>query len=303
MTIALQTTGKPWDMRKGMEMKEYVVLKDGVRMPRMGLGTWLIGESAADRKQEIDAIRAGIEGGVTLIDTAEMYGDGRSENLVGEAIAPYPREDLFIVSKVLPSHAGKGHLEKSLDGSLRQLNTDYLDLYLLHWRGDIPFDETVACMEKMVEKGKIRRWGVSNFDSDDMRELLLVPGGDNCMVNQVLYHLGSRGIEHDLLSYMEEERIPVMAYCPLAQAGSLRREMMHNQVLERVAAKYGIGVIELLLLFVLKKENVVAIPRSSSKKHVLANLAVRNVELAGEDYEAICREYPAPVGRVPLDVV
>ncbi len=284
-------------------MQEYITLKDGTKISRLGLGTWLIGENKPDRQQEIDALRAGIEAGVTLIDTAEMYGDGRSENLVGEAISPYRREDLFLVSKVLPSHAGKRHLEKSLDGSLKQLKTDYLDMYLLHWRGGVPFAETVACMEEMIKKGKIRRWGVSNLDSDDMEELLSVPDGDHCMVNQVLYHLGSRGIEHDLLSYMDKERIPVMAYCPLAQAGSLRREMMHNQVLGDVAAKYGIGVIELMLLFVLQKDNVIAIPRSSKKEHVLSNLAVRDIELEKADYDAICREYPAPVGRVPLDVV
>ncbi len=284
-------------------MKEFVTLKDGGKMSRIGLGTWLIGDDRAQRQQEIEALRAGIENGVTLIDTAEMYGDGRAENLVGEAIAPYPREELFLVSKVLPSHAGKGQLEQSLDGSLKQLGTDYLDLYLLHWRGGIPFAETVFCMEEMVKKGKIRRWGVSNLDRPAMRELLSVPDGKNCMVNQVLYHLGSRGIEYDLLGYMEEERIPVMAYCPLAQAGSLRSEMMHNKVLEEVAAKYGISIFQLMLLFVLKKENVVAIPRSSKKEHVLLNLAVRDIDLAEEDYNTICMEYPAPEGPVPLDVV
>lgn len=284
-------------------MSEYVKLKDGTRIPRLGMGTWYLGEKFNKRNQEIEAIQTGIDSGIRLIDTAEMYGEGAAEQLIGQAISDYNREDLFLVSKVYPHNAGKYRLRKSLNHSLQRMKTDYLDLYLLHWRGNISLEETVECMEAMVAEGKIRHWGVSNFDKEDMEELMQVPNGKNCMVNQVLYHMGSRGIEYDLLPWQREHGIPIMAYCPLAQAGTLRGQLLKNAVLKEIAGQYGISVMQLLLLFVLQQENVIAIPRSGNAKHVLENRSVLDMRLSEEDLMRIDKEFPAPDRKVPLDIV
>ena len=163
---------------------EYIILKNGVSVPKLGLGTWYLGEKLSAREEEIRALQTGIKQGMTLIDTAEMYGNGHSEQLVGQAVRDYDRKELFLVSKVLPQNAGENRLRRSLNHTLRMMRTNYLDLYLLHWRGSIPLAETVRCMEEMVEEGKIRAWGVSNFDTDDMEELFGIPGGEHCAVNQ-----------------------------------------------------------------------------------------------------------------------
>ena len=284
-------------------MQNDIKLKDGTLLPRIGMGTWLLGDKAECRQQEIEALQAGIEVGIKVIDTAEMYGQGRSEQLVGQAIGKYDREDIFLVSKVFPHNAGRQSIGKSLRQSLNFLNTEYLDLYLLHWRGSISLRETVECMEELVAEGKIRRWGVSNFDVDDMEELISIPGGENCAVNQVLYHLGSRGVEYDLLPWLEQHDIPLMAYCPLAQAGDLREELLGSRELQDIADKYRISVLQLLLAFVLQKKNVFAIPRSGKKEHVLANWEVRDLILEQEDLKVIDGVFPAPKRKVPLDVV
>ena len=234
-----------------MTGQQYIKLKDGTLMPKLGMGTWCLGDHQSEKNKEIDALRAGMDAGIQMIDTAEMYGEGRAEELVGEAVKGYKREDLFLVSKVYPHNAGKKKIYQSVERSLKRLGTDYLDLYLLHWRGSVPLSETVECMEDLVRKGRIRNWGVSNFDTDDMEELIQVDSGENCVINQVLYHLGSRGIEYDLLPWLKEHEIPVMAYCPLAQAGSLRRDMTENAVLKKIASQYGITVIQLLIAFVM----------------------------------------------------
>ncbi|SDM53465.1 aldo/keto reductase [Lachnospira pectinoschiza] len=282
---------------------EDLKLKDGSTFPKLGLGTWYLGETPSTYEEEKNAIITGIKEGIKLIDTAEMYGNGLSEQLVGDAIKDFNRDDLYLVSKVLPSNAGGRKLEKSLDATLKRLGTDHLDCYLYHWRGSFPLDETVDRMEEMVEKGKILRWGVSNFDTADMEELLEVPNGRNCVVNQVLYHLGSRGIEYDLLPYMKEEGIGVMAYCPLAQGGSLRRQLMSNATLQEVAKKYDISVMQLLLAFVMHIDNVSAIPRSGNASHVLANAKMRDIVLSDEDYKLVSSQFPAPNHKTFLDVV
>lgn len=284
-------------------MVEGLKLKDGSILPRLGMGTWFLGENPAKADEEIEAIRAGLDKGLSLIDTAEMYGDGKSETLVGQAIKYRKRESLFLVSKVLPTNAGDDRLEKSLDSSLKRLGTDYLDMYLYHWRGSYSLAETVYRLEQMVSKGKILRWGVSNFDTEDMEELLSVPGGENCCVNQVLYHLGSRGIEYDLLPLLKDYGMPVMAYCPLAQAGTLKDQLLSSPVLKAVAKKYSITVMQLLLAFVLHSENVCAIPRSGKAEHVLQNIEAASIELAEEDYKKISEAFPAPDHKTPLDVV
>lgn len=282
---------------------KFITLKDGSKMPRLGMGAWCLGDDPASYGSELEALQAGIDAGMTLIDTAEMYGSGRSESLVGEAIKGYEREKLFLVSKVYPYNAGKGSIENSIENSLKRLGTDYLDLYLLHWRGSIPLSHTVQCMEELVRQGLIKNWGVSNFDTDDMEELMTVPDGSKCAVNQVLYHLGSRGIEYDLLPWMEKNNIPVMAYCPIAQAGALRSSLVRNPVLNKIAEKYGISVVQLLLLFVLSRENVIAIPRSSKKAHVIENSRTLDLKLSREDLALMDREFPPPTKKTYLDIV
>lgn len=195
-------------------MDRFVRLKDGALMPKLGQGTWFLGEDKSKEQDEIKSIKIGIENNMTLIDTAEMYGEGLAEELVGKAIKGYDREKLFLVSKVYPHNAGRRNIFRSCENTLKRMGVEYLDLYLLHWRGAVPLSETVECMEELVKKGKIKRWGVSNFDIDDMKELMTVKDGDKCVVNQVLYHLGSRGIEYSLYPWMKEHNIPVMAYLP-----------------------------------------------------------------------------------------
>ncbi|MCH5194308.1 MAG: aldo/keto reductase [Oscillospiraceae bacterium] len=284
-------------------MQKFITLKNGAQMPRLGMGAWQLGDDKASRSSELEALQAGIDAGMTLIDTAEMYGSGRSEELVGEAIRGYDREKLFIVSKVYPHNAGKGMIESSAENSLKRLGTDYLDMYLLHWRGSIPLSHTVQCMESLVKQGIIRSWGVSNFDTDDMEELMRVPGGENCAVDQVLYHLGSRGIEYDLMPWLKRNNIPVMAYCPIAQAGALRASLLKSPVLNQIAERYGISIVRLLLMFVLKQENVIAIPRSSKKEHVTENSRALDFELSDEDMALINGEFPPPSRKMYLDIV
>lgn len=290
-------------LQGGNVMLSDLKLKDGSSFPRLGMGTWFLGENPGTHEEEIKALRTGLDEGLTLIDTAEMYGNGLSEKLIGEAISGRSRDSLYLVSKVLPSNAGGDRLERSLDATLKRLGTDHLDMYLYHWRGGYALEETVYCLEKMVRKGKILRWGVSNFDTDDMEELLSVPGGENCCVNQVLYHLGSRGIEFELLPFLKEEGIPVMAYCPLAQAGSLKSRLLTSPVLKTVADKYGVSVMQLLLMFVLHNQNVCAIPRSGKASHVKQNIQAASIDFKEEDFRIISEAFPAPTHKTYLDIV
>lgn len=282
---------------------KYITLKNGLTIPRLGMGTWYLGEKLSAREEEIRALQTGIENGMVLIDTAEMYGNGLSEQLVGQAVRDIKREKLFLVSKVLPQNAGEERLRRSLNHTLRLMRTDYLDLYLLHWRGGIPLTETVRCMEEMVREGKIRAWGVSNFDIDDMEELFSVPDGSNCVVNQVLYHLGSRGIEYALKPWMDAHGVALMAYCPLAQGGVLREELMDHPVLRRIAGNHQITVTQLLLAFVLHKENTAAIPRSGKAEHVKANAKTLAIRLSEEELHEMDWAFPAPDHKCYLDIV
>lgn len=194
----------------------------GAPAGRIGQGTWELGVRPDRFAQECGALRAGVEAGMTLIDTAEMYGEGAAEELVGHALRGLDRERLYLVSKVYPHNAGRQHIFQCCEDSLRRMQTDYLDLYLLHWRGAVPLAETVECMEELKARGRIRAWGVSNLNRHWMEELFRVPGGDRCLTDQVLYHLGSRGVEYDLLPWLQRHGLPLMAYCPLAQGGTLR---------------------------------------------------------------------------------
>jgi diketogulonate reductase-like aldo/keto reductase len=287
-----------------MENKsQCVILPDGTAVPSLGQGTWFLGEQKNRRKEELDSLKAGISAGMTLLDTAEMYGDGRAEELLSEVIQGFDRSRLFLVSKVYPHNAGRKNIFKSCDKTLERLNTDYLDLYLLHWRGSIPLSETVECMEQLKKEGKIRRWGVSNFDTADMKELWSVKGGNNCQVNQVLYHVASRGIEYDLIPWMEEHKVPVMAYCPLAQAGDLKQGLYENPVLVRIADAHHCTVSNVLLAFAIRNNNVVAIPRTGNNDHALDNAKAWEVVLTADELMEINQAFPAPVRKTFLDIV
>lgn len=283
-------------------MNNIVKLKNGEMVPALGQGTWYLGDSRAKRKDEIEAIQTGIELGMTLIDTAEMYGSGRSEELVGEAIEGFDRENLFLVSKVLPSNANKVNMYKSCENSLKRMKVDYLDLYLYHWRGSTPLKETVDCLENLVKEGLIKSWGVSNFDVDDMEELFSIPNGKNCMVNQVLYHTGSRGIEYSLLPWMNENNVSLMSYCPLAQAGSLKRELFTSEVLINIAKKHDCDITEVMLAWNIRNGKTIAIPRTGNKAHTIINANADNIVLDKSDIEAIDRAFLAPRRKMALDI-
>ncbi len=284
-------------------MKNEVVFSDGTKVPAIGQGTWFLGENKAKQSSEIEALKAGIEAGMTLIDTAEMYGSGKSEKLIGMAIKDIDREKLFIVSKVYPHNAGRKNIFKSCMDSMERLGVDYLDLYLLHWRGGIPLSETVSCMEQLKKEGKIRRWGVSNFDTDDMEELWSVPNGKNCSVNQVLYNVSSRGIEYDLLPWMREHKVPLMAYCPLAQGGDLCSGLYKSKVLNNIANNHGASISQVLLSFAMRDGNTIVIPRSSNKEHTLDNAGADALRLTDKELAEIDLEFEAPKYKTYLDIV
>lgn len=280
-----------------------ITLPDGTRVPAVGQGTWYLGEHREREHQEIEALQAGINAGMTLIDTAEMYGSGSAERLIGKAIRGMDREKLFLVSKVYPHNAGRGHIFKSCEDSLKRLGTDYLDLYLLHWRGAVPFRETVECMQELIRHGLIRRWGVSNLDIDDMEELWRVPGGSGCSANQVLYHAASRGIEYSLLPWMREHEVPLMAYCPLAQAGDLAWKLYESPVLQEIAVAHQVSVPQVLIAFAIRDGRTIAIPRSSRKAHTLDNGKAAELVLSETELARIDGAFPAPRRKEPLDIV
>lgn len=278
------------------------ILPDGSEIPRLGQGTWRVGENTQTEETEIQSLRTGIELGLGLIDTAEMYGEGSAEAVIGKAIQTVERESLYLVSKVYPQNAGRRHMFESCENSLKRLGTDCLDLYLLHWPGSIPLEETVECMEELVKQGKIKRWGVSNFDVEDMEALFSVPNGNRCAINQVLYHLGSRGIEFDLLPWMRRHKMPVMAYCPIAQAGALRSKMMSDETVVRIANEKQISVVQLLLAFVLSQPDIIAIPKAANPQHMKENAAAAGVTLTDADKAALDAAFPAPTIKTMLDI-
>lgn len=275
---------------------------NGTLVPRLGQGTWYLGETPAKRKQELSALRTGLDCGMNLIDTAEMYGEGLSEQLVGEAIQAYDREELFLVSKVYPWNAGRDHIFRSCENSLRRMGTDYLDLYLLRWRGSVPFEETAECMEELVRHGFIRQWGVSNLDIEDLEELWETDAGQHCRTDQCLYHLGSRGVETVLLPWLRRHDVSFMAYCPLAQAGTLCRQLLQHPLLIKLAAEKNCTVYQLLLAFLLSDPIVTAIPCSGDPAHTLENAAAWDLTLTAEDLAILNAAFPAPRRREPLDM-
>lgn len=286
-------------------MKE-IILPNGTVLPNLGLGTWFMGEDYRSRQEEIQVLQEGIRRGIRVLDTAEMYGNGAAEELIGLALRGLSEEekkDLFIVSKVLPSHADKKRMKKSCEQSLKRMGLEALDLYLLHWRGYVPLEETVDGLEELVQEGKIKAWGVSNLDTPDMEELLAVRNGENCQVNQVLYHLGSRGIEFDLKPFLDNHNIPVMAYCPLAQGGRLKRKLLEDGALAAMAEAHNCSTIQLLLAFVLAQPQVLAIPKVSRLAHLKEILQAQDIILSAEELQQLNALYPAPLHKTYLDIV
>lgn len=271
-------------------------------IPAIGQGTWYMGEKASLRKTEVDALRAGIDLGLTLIDTAEMYAEGGAEEVVGEAIKGQ-RDKVFLVSKVYPWNAGGQKGQAACEASLRRLGTDRIDLYLLHWRGNFALDETIDLMNKLQQQGKIGRWGVSNLDVDDMQVLWREEGGSACATNQVLYHLALRGIEYDLLPWCQQHDVPVMAYCPLAQAGRLRTGLMNHPVVNEIARNHNATAAQILLAWVIRHQGVMAIPKAASIEHVKANAGALDITLTGEELRLLNNAFPVPAVKTPLDVV
>ncbi|MED4401952.1 aldo/keto reductase [Metabacillus fastidiosus] len=299
--MSLLNDAKIADIRSSLE-KRVITLPDGTTVPVLGQGTWYMGENARTKDQEVKALQLGIELGMTLIDTAEMYGGGGSERVVGEAIKGR-RDDVFLVSKFYPSNASISKVAAACENSLKRLGTDHLDLYLLHWRGSVPFEETIEGLEKLKKEGKILRWGVSNLDTEDMDELYNAPNGQNCMTNQVLYHLGSRGIDFDLLPWQRERRMPIMAYCPIAQGGSLRRQLLNNPIIQDIAEKHGVQPLQIVLAWCIRSNDVIAIPKASQEEHVIQNASVAAIELTSEDLKRLDQAFPPPTRKTYLDIV
>lgn len=279
-----------------------VSFPNGEPRPALGLGTWRFGEAADRRASELDSLRQALEMGWRVIDTAEMYGDGGAESLTGEALAAaqragVPRGELFVVSKALPQHAGARALQAACEASLRRLQLDQLDLYLLHWRGDVPVGETVRGFEQLQRRGLIRLWGVSNFDLDDMRELSAVPGGRACATNQVYYSLSQRGVEHDLLPWQRVQQMPLMAYSPFDQG-----ELVDHPRLRPVAERHRATPAQVALAWLLRQPGVMAIPKAGNALHLRHNWAAQRLKLTAEDLVELDRHFAPPRGRQPLAV-
>jgi len=263
----------------------------------LGIGTWRMGEAPSRSAQEIAAIRASLDLGLVLIDTAEMYADGGSEELVGEAIRGR-RDGCFLVSKVLPQHAAPAAMKSACERSLRRLGTDVIDLYLLHWRGNLPLAQTVEGFQALVAAGRIRHWGVSNFDLADMRELAALPGGDECLVNQVYYSLSERGIEFELKPWTDQRDIATMAYCPLDE-GRLPR----HPGLQALADGYGASAAQLAIAWLLSRGRTLPIPMTTSPERAAENAAALNLSLSAKTLAAIDLLFPAPDGKTRLKIV
>ncbi|MDO5718094.1 MAG: aldo/keto reductase [Tissierellia bacterium] len=275
-----------------------------IKLDKLILGTWKMGDIKSEYNREIESVQYAVESGINYIDTAEMYGDGRSEALIGEALKGYDRSRLFLISKVLPGNANKRSIYRSVENSLKNMKTDYLDLYLLHWIGfDTNLEEVVILMEDLKRQNLIRNWGVSNFDTNDMKELFKIDNGDRCVTNQVLYNLDSRGIEYDLLPYHNKMGIATMAYCPMAHGLELNYKLNENELLISLSKKYEISIPQILLNFVLSKEGVSAVAKSSRKEHINQMLESRKIEISKGDFDKIDLQFPAPRTKQPLEVV
>jgi len=263
-------------------------LPSGEAVPILGQGTWRMAERPRRRTEEIAAVRAGLDLGMTLIDTAEMYAVGGAEELVAEAIAGR-RDEVFLVTKVLPSNATRRGTVAACGRSLRRLQTDRIDLYLLHWRGNTPLEETLEGFENLSAAGKIRYWGVSNFGVADMEELADLPGGSAVATDQVLYNVSRRGIEHDLLPWCRRRRIPIMAYTPIEEGRLLR-----HRSLNAIALRHRVTPAQVALAWLLRQDGLIAIPKAGTPEHVRENRAAVGLRLSEQDIAELDRAFPAP---------
>ena len=278
-------------------MNQTVLLPAGEAIPALGQGTWQMAEDTSRRTQEINALRLGLELGMTLIDTAEMYGEGAAEELVAEAIAGR-RDEAFLVSKVYPHHASRSGVVQACERSLKRLQTDRLNLYLLHWRGSVPLEDTVAGFEELRRSGKIRHWGVSNFDTSDMEELARVANGANCGTNQVLYNVTRRGPEFDLIPWMAARRMPLMAYSPIEQG-----RLPQSGALQVIGEKHQASAFQIALAWLLQQPGVIAIPKAGRPDHVRDNQRALEIKLSPEELKAINAQFPPPGRKRPLEMI
>ncbi|MBE1707957.1 MULTISPECIES: aldo/keto reductase [Mesorhizobium] len=272
-------------------------LPSGETVQVLGQGTWKMGEDSRRRADEVNALKLGLDLGLTLIDTAEMYASGGAEEVVAEAIAGR-RAEVFVVSKVLPSNASRAGVQRACENSLKRLRTDRIDLYLLHWPGSVPLAETVEAFEAVKKAGKIRHWGVSNFDTEDMEDLAGLPDGSNVQTNQVLYNLVRRGPEFDLAPWSRKRGIPLMAYSPVEQ-GALAR----NTGLDAVAARHNATAAQIALAWVMHQDGIIAIPKASSQEHVRQNFAALDIKLTPRDITDLDRAFPPPTRKRGLEMI
>jgi diketogulonate reductase-like aldo/keto reductase len=275
-------------------------LPSGRKIPILGQGTWRMGEDPDKREEEIAALRHGLDLGMSLIDTAEMYGEGTAEELIGEAITGR-RAEVFLVSKVYPHNATQQGAIQACERSLRRLQTDYLDCYLLHWRGSVPLSETIEAFQTLRRAGKILDYGVSNFDVDDMEEAFALSGGDEIVTDQVLYNLEHRGIEWDLLPWCRERGLPLMAYSPIGHSGGEKKELLGNRTVKSVAKRHGVTPAQVALAWLLQRD-VIAIPKASSPDHVRENRGALELKLTKQDFIDLDEPFPPPQGKVPLEM-
>lgn len=274
-----------------------IAFPQGDTVPVLGQGTWMMGEKPERRRDEIAALRLGVSLGMTLVDTAEMYGEGATERLVGEALDGL-RDQVFLVSKVYPHNASRRGVIAACERSLERLRTDRLDLYLLHWRGGEPFEETIAGFEALRDAGKIRHWGVSNLDTDDMEELFDAPGGDACATDQVLYNLSRRGPEYDLAPWLAARGLPMMAYSPIEQG-----RLPTNGVLGDIARARNVEPLQVALAWVLSRPGVIAIPKASTEAHVRANRAAHDIDLTADELAMLDHHFESPSRKRPLEMI
>ena len=274
-----------------------VTLPSGERVPAFGMGTWMMGQDKAARAEEIATLRLGLDLGTSLIDTAEMYGEGRAEELIGEAIAGR-RDEVFLVSKVYPHNASRQGAVQACERSLRRLKTDRIDLYLLHWRGNVPLAETMEAFMTLQQSGKIRHYGVSNLDLADMQELWAVQGGNATATNQVLYNLTRRGIEWDLLPHLRERGIPVMAYSPIEQA-----KLLSNRKLAEFAKRSGMTPAKAALAWLLASDDIIVIPKTSHRERLRENVAALDIQLTTAQLAELDQLFPPPKGPRPLEML
>ena len=278
-----------------------IQLPSGRSIPVLGQGTWNIGESRSRRQVEVEALRLGLNLGMNLIDTAEMYGEGEAEEIVGEAIADRPRAEVFIVSKVYPHNATRRGVIEACARSLRRLKAGYIDLYLLHWRGDVPLVETLEAFQFLKDRGDIRDFGVSNFDVDDMEEAYVLPGGEEICTNQVLYNLTYRGIEWDLLPWCQEKNIPIMAYSPVGQDSAGKKRIFANPAVKSIAARHDASPAQIALAWLLRQPELVVIPKATQPQHIRENRAAHDIELTDQDFQELDKAFPPPNRKVPLE--